>query len=234
MSQGALHKFYCSKEWADFRQMIIQDRSKDGVICEECGEIILDASQIHIHHIIELTEHNYKNKMISLNPQNVKMVSKECHDRIHKRFSKGAVVKKNRGIYLVCGPPMAGKRTFVKQQMETGDIVVDMDKLYQAVSYLEEYNKPDNLRFNVFAIRNLLIDNIRTRYGNFKSAWVIGGYPNKVERDQLAYKLGAEIILLEVSKMECIARLDSCMGYRSIHKGEWKRYIEEWFERFSK
>lgn len=234
MSVGALHSFYCSKEWQEFRQMIIQDRSKDGVICEECKQFIFSATDIHIHHTpIELTEQNYKDKTISLNPDNVKMIHKACHDKAHGRFCKGAK-KKERGIYLVAGAPMSGKSSYVRQNMTTGDLVIDMDKLYQAISYQEQYNKPDNLKYNVFAVKNLLLDNIKTRYGDFKSAWIVGGYPNKVEREQLAQRLGAEIILLEVSKEECIRRLDNCLDYRQSHKKEWINYIEEWFFRFSK
>jgi hypothetical protein len=234
MSTGVLHSFYCSKEWLQFRIMIIQERSKNGCFCEECGGLILSADDIHIHHTpVELTEQNYKNKLISLNPDNVKMIHKECHDKIHGRFCKGAK-KKERGIYIVCGPPMAGKSTYVNHYMTTGDLMVDMDRIYQAISYKEEFDKPENLKYNAFAIRNLLIDNIKTRYGDYKSAWIIGGYPNKVEREQLAYRLGAEIVLIEVPQEECIKRLDNCMDFRRSHKHEWKNYIEDWFFRFSK
>lgn len=233
MSSGVLHNFYCSKEWLEFRAMIIQDRSKDGCFCEECGELILSSDEIHVHHTTELTEQNYKDKTISLNPEKVKMVSKRCHDKIHGRFCKGAK-RKERGIYIVCGPPLSGKSAYVEQNMSTGDIVVDIDRLFQAISLKEEHNKPDNLKYNVFAIKNLLIDNIKTRYGGFKSAWVIGGYPNKVEREQLAKSLGAEIILIEITKEECIRRLECCLDFRGNHKKDYLEYIDEWFFRFSK
>lgn len=233
MSSGVLHNFYCSKEWIRFREMIIQDRSREGFVCEECKGLIFSVSDIHIHHITELTEQNYQNKLISLNPDNVMMVHKVCHDKIHSRFCSGAR-KKERGIYIVCGPPLAGKHTYVEHNITTGDMVIDMDRLFEAISFKEKYNKPDNLKYNVFGIKNLLIDNVKTRYGDFKNAWIIGGYPNKVEREQLANKLGAEIVLLEVPKEECLKRLESTFDYRHSHFKEWSQYIEEWFFYFSK
>lgn len=114
--------------------------------------------------------------------------------------------------------------------MEEGDLVVDMDSLYQAVTLLPRYNKPESLKYNVFAIRNSIIDNIKTRYGGFRTAFIIGGYPRKAERERLAKQLGAELILLDVDRDTCISRLDQVNDYRADHKEEWSQYIDKWFE----
>lgn len=234
MSTGDIHRFYCTKEWLVFREIIINERSKNGTICEECGRMIDKPNDIHIHHTpIELTLSNYLDKTISLNPDNVKMVCKTCHDKLHDRFS-GKRKKKERGVYIVCGAPMSGKTSYVLENMTEGDIIVDIDKIYAAVSGQPIYNKPENLRFNVFAVKNLLIDNIKTRYGNFRSAWIVGGYPNKAERERLAYDIGAEIIMLDVTKEECIMRLNADTGYRGENKGEWRKYIEKYFEELTR
>lgn len=97
---------------------------------------------------------------------------------------------------------------------------------------LERYNKPSALRFNVFDIRDTLIDNILTKRGNFESAWIIGGYPNKVERERLAKKLGAELIYIDTTKEECLSRLKLCNDYRKVKEKEWSKYIEEWFDMY--
>lgn len=125
---------------------------------------------------------------------------------------------------------MSGKSSYVMEHMEQGDLVVDMDELYKAVSFMPKYNKPENLKYNVFAIRNSIIDNIKTRYGGFRTAWIVGGYPRKAERQRLIETLGATPIFLDVSKEECIKRLDICNDYRSEHKDEWNEYIEKWFD----
>ena len=127
---------------------------------------------------------------------------------------------------------MSGKTSYVIEHMEKGDIVVDMDSLYKAVTLLPKYDKPDNLKYNVFAIRNSIIENIKRRYGGFRTAWIIGGYPRKVERERLAKETNANLIFLDVDKETCIKRLEACNDYRADHKEEWINYIDKWFSEY--
>ena len=231
MASAILKRFYSSPEWLTFRELIIKDRMKDGrVICEQCGKTIVVSKHIQVHHIIELTEENYKDVSISLNPDNVKVWCHICHNKHHKRFCGGGHKRKEKAVYIVYGPPMSGKTSYVIEHMEEGDLVVDMDSLYQAVTLLPKYHKPDILRYNVFAIRNAIIDNIKTRYGGFRTAWIIGGYARKVEREKLAKDLNANLILMNADRDTCIRRLKDCNDYRAEHKEEWTTYIDNWFE----
>ncbi|MGL5718629.1 MAG: AAA family ATPase [Paraclostridium sp.] len=224
-----LKQFYDSKEWENFRNIIIAERTN---ICEECGKEIYEAGDIIIHHIKELTLDNVNDIYISLNPENVMVVCFDCHNKVHERFGYGNKRKYERGIYLVSGAPCSGKTTYVKEHMTKGDLVIDLDEIFRAISLQDKYDKPDNLKYNVFAIKNLLIDNIKTRYGNFHSAWVIGGYSNKYEREKLSRDLGAEIIIIETTKEECIARLKQSNDYRKVKYKEWEGYINKWFDEF--
>lgn len=229
MSTGVLHTFYCSNQWKLFREGIILTR---GTICQRCGKHIFESGDIQIHHTpIELTGQNYKDVNISLNPDNVELICSTCHNKEHDRWC--GAKKRHKGIFIVYGAPLSGKKTFVKENMNRGDLVIDIDELYSAISFMDIYDKPDNLKNNVFAIKNLLIDNIKTRYGNFNSAWIIGGYPLVAERQRLELELGAETILIRCTKDECLRRLDVCRGYRQDNKTEWKRYISEWFDKFT-
>lgn len=233
MSTGVLKKFYSSPQWITFRQQIILSRKKNGrVICEKCGKHIVVSKHIQVHHETELTEDNYTDANISLNPENVKVWCHTCHNKHHGRFNGGGHKRKEKAVYIVYGPPMSGKTSYVIEHMEEGDLIVDMDSLYQAVTLLPRYHKPDILKYNVFAIKNSIIENIKTRYGGFRTAWIIGGYPRKVERERLISMLNATPIFLDVSKEECINRIDGCNDYRSEHREEWIQYIEQWFDQF--
>lgn len=223
-----LKKFYKSKAWTTFRQRIILDR---GAICQECNRFINESKKIHLHHIIELNEENCLDTSISLNPDNTKILCHECHNKVHDRW-QGYYKSKERQVYVVYGPPGAGKTTYVLNNMSKGDLVIDMDRLFSAVSLLPLYDKPNNLKSNVFAIRNTLIDNIKTRYGKFNNAWIIGGYADKYQRDKLVKDLGAELIFINADKEDCLYRLQYCNDYRQEHQEEWKEYIEKWFETF--
>lgn len=232
MSDGKLHTFYCSEKWRTFRAMIIIERTKEnGIFCERCGKRINESDKIHIHHSpIELTEKNYMDVSISLNPSNVQMICQACHNVVHPRGSGNK--RKDHAVYIICGPPMSGKTTYVQAHMLPGDIVMDMDRLYEAISFLDRYNKPECLKYNVFHIRNCILDQIKNRYGKYNTAWIIGGYARKVERERLAYETGADIIVMNTKKEECIQRLENCGDYRGQHKDQYKGYIEKWFEEF--
>lgn len=219
-----LKSFYASEKWQKFRLAIIAER---GLRCEHCGDIVTKPRELTIHHIIELTPENVSDVNISLNPDNVMVVHHECHNEIHKRFGH----KPEKAVYIVYGPPMSGKTSYVIENMQRGDIVVDMDRLYAAVSMLPYYDKPDNLFSNVRGIHNLLLDNIKTRYGKWNNAWIIGGYADKYKRERLANDLGAELIFCDVSKEECIKRLEFDED-RRLRSDEWEEYINKWFEQY--
>lgn len=228
---AVLKTFYASENWQLFRMNLINERAlKYGrLTCEHCREPVARASQLTVHHIEELTPENVHDAMISLNPENCIVVHHECHNEIHRRFGHE---DNGRHVYLVYGPPMSGKTTFVKENIKRADIVVDIDRLYEAVSMRPSYDKPNQLYFNVVGIQTQLIDNIKTRYGKWRDAWIVGGYPDKYTREKLANDLGAELVFCDVSQEECLRRL-ALDEERKYRQKEWAEYIQKWFEKYS-
>lgn len=222
---AVLNSFYSSKKWADLRLSLINQR---GNRCEHCGNIIPKSIKLIAHHKIELTPENCLDANISLNPDNISIICFDCHQKIHNRFGH----QPSRNVYLVYGPPLSGKSSFVQERMTRGDLIVDMDRLYQAVSMLPYFDKPDNLMPNIWGIYNQLIDHIKTRYGRWNNAWVIGGFADKYKREKLANDLGAELIFCNVSQEECLRRLE-IDEERRYRKDEWKTFIERWFTTYT-
>jgi hypothetical protein len=220
-----LKSFYASKEWVTLRLSLINER---GNKCVRCNQFIAKSKDLIGHHKIELTPENVHDRLISLDPDMIELVCFDCHNKEHNRFGYRAEKK----VYLVYGPPMSGKSTFVKHQMNRGDLIVDMDQLFAAVSMLPFYDKPDNLLSNVLGIHNQLIDNIRTRHGKWNNAWIIGGYADKYKRERLANDVGAELIFCNVSLEDCLNRLEQDED-RRYRKDEWQKYINKWFESFT-
>ena len=214
-------KLYKSKAWRGLRRALIAER---GPTCEHCGkDCTMDPSELQGDHIIELTPQNVQDASIALNPSNVRLHCRECHNEHHKRWGQGT-----HRIYIVYGAPCSGKSTLVRQSMSRGDLVVDIDLLYQAVSGLELHDKPNSLRANVFGLRGLLIDQLRMRVGHWGDAYIIGGYPHKLERDELARKLGAELVYCDVPMEQCLANAAS----RGVQAEEYRGYIREWFTEY--
>lgn len=218
-----LQAFYSSDVWITFRLRLIAER---GNLCEHCGQFIADATDITAHHIIELTPENVHNHLISLNSANVMLVHSDCHNQIHQRFGY-----QSKRVFVVWGAPLSGKSTFVAANARRGDLVVDMDRLFEAITMQPSFDKPDALFTNVTGLYNLLIDNIQTRYGKWHNAWVVGGFADKYKREKLITDLGAEGVFCRTSKVECLARLATDTA-RQPYKAEWTRYIEDWFDRF--
>lgn len=220
-----LESFYASKAWRDFRLTIIGER---GLICEHCGKLIAKPRDAHVHHKTRLTIENYKDATIALNPENVMLVHKDCHDQIHERF---AYAKRSKEVFIVYGMPLSGKTTFVEERKGRQDIVLDMDKLYEAITLLPPYDKPDSLLPIVKGVYNHLLDNIKTRLGRWKTAWVIGGFPDKYQRERLADELGAELVYMECTREEALNRIYECEARRHMVE-EYTKYIDRWLERF--
>lgn len=236
MAQEFSKKFYKSNEWKIFREnYILEKTTEEGKIkCEECGKEITEPKERQLHHIHELTPLNIYDVNITMNADNILLLCQQCHNKKHNRYCKGAKPKKiEKGIYIVYGPPLSGKTTYVLENKGERDLVIDMDRLFEAVTLLDRYNKPDALKYNVLAIRNTLIDNIKTRYGNFESAWIVGGYADRYEREKLASDLGAELIFIEATKEECYEKLTSVEDKRKDEANDWILYINKWFDNFS-
>lgn len=216
-----LNSLYKSKEWQCLLQQIKLERvSEDGVLyCEHCGKPMTKAYDIIGHHKEELTEANVNNLEISLNPDNISLIHFKCHNKEHERF--GFLQQK---VYIVYGSPCAGKSTWVDNVANKDDLILDIDNIWECICNSDKYNKPNRLKANVFNIRDCILDQIKTRTGMWRNAFVVGGYPLKMDRERLADRLGAELIYIDSTKEECLARSKT---------EKWKEYIEEWFELYT-
>lgn len=219
-NDSPLHSFYTSKTWRDLSYHLKLIR---GGKCARTGKIFSDFSQLIAHHSpIELTVENMTDPQIALNPDNIEIVSFLEHNKEHRRFGY------KQQVYIVYGSPLSGKTTMVRDMMRHGDIVLDIGALWEAVTFLPESVKPKNCRFNVFTLRDNLLEQIKMRHGQWYSAYVVGGYPDKYERDRLAQTLGAELIYCESTKEECIARIAG-----SGKPDSWVEYVDDWWEKYT-
>lgn len=221
-----LDNFYQSKAWSNLLQVLRNERTNEqgDIICEHCGQPITAKYDCIGHHKIYLTEANVNDASVALNPENIALVHHRCHNKIHEKFEWKA-----KQVYLVWGAPMSGKSTYVQEVKEEGDLIVDLDNIWQALSGCERYKKPARLNANVFGVRDTLLEQVKYRRGKWNSAYVIGGYPLSGERERLIATLGAREIFVDTSKEECLARLKTCNDGRS--ETEWTKYIDDWFRK---
>lgn len=222
-----LYSFYRSDEWERLIQILKTERvdANGQIICEHCGKPIVKAYDCIAHHKDPLTEENVNDFSISLNPANIQFVHHKCHNDIHGRFFGNT-----RDVFLVYGAPLSGKSTFVRENMSEGDLVVDIDNIWECVSGLPKGIKPKKLNAVVFQIRDTLLDDVKYRLGKWRTAYVVGGYPLKAERERLCKELGAKEVFIDTPREECIDRISAGLEERI----RLTSFIDEWWERYSK
>lgn len=230
------HSFYTSREWKDFKEQVLFERVRDDgcVYCEHCGQPILkqfdpkkndNNYSMIFHHKIELTDENYRDYNISLNPENIQIVHFRCHNEIHNRFTSG---KPRRKIYLVVGAVCSGKSTFVRENLTTGDVVLDLDLIWQALSMLPLHTKPTTIKSIVFAVRDTILEQIKMRSGMWQNAWIITTQSRQMEIKRLADTLNAEIVYIDTPREVCLDRLNNNPNGRDLKL--YTQLIEEFFE----
>lgn len=219
---NSLHSFYTSDAWRDVKQMLMLEHN---MTCEHCGKLILKEYQAIGHHKIELTMANVNDPTISLSLDNLMLVCNKCHNAIHNRF--GSITRHR---YLVYGSPLAGKSAYVNECATKNDLVISLDDIRFGITGGIYHENSNNTLGDVFAVRDLLLDRVKVNASKAHNIYIVGGYPYKGERERLCYELKLEPVFIDVSKEECLARLEACTDR---DKQLWKKYIDDWWNRFS-
>lgn len=225
----SLYNFYRTKEWQNLLKVLKNDPlrmdANGNLICAHCGLPIVKKYDCIGHHIIELTEENYTDYNISLNPINIQLVHHKCHNIIHNKLFSS-----HRQVFLVYGSPLSGKSTWVAENMGEGDLIIDMDNIWQCVSGCDRYIKPNRLKAVVFNVRDNLLESVKYRRGKWLNAYIIGGYPYEAERARLIDMLGAREIFIDTTYEECVSRLERC---EDRDKRLWEQYISDWWLQYN-
>ena len=223
-----LDNFYQSKEWLRFRQVVIAERVKDdGLVYDEItGQPIVRPYDIILHHTIFLTEDNVNDRAVSLNPDLIKIVSHKTHNLIHEKF--GYV---RREIYLVYGAPLSGIREYVDTVAQPGDLIIDINSIWDCLTPQGSSVRPKKLNSIVFGARDFLLDSVKVRRGQWTNAYICGGYPLISERERICKTLGAREIFIDATREECEARL--LLIRDTEERKQYASYIDDWFRKYS-
>lgn len=152
-----LDNFYQSKQWIKFYSMLRLERTdKEGnLICWHCGKPIVSKYDAIAHHTLFLTDANVNDFSVSLNPDLVQFVHHRCHNKIHNKFGY-----QRQEVFLVYGSPLSGKSTYVDTVSEPGDLIVDLDKIWEGITGGKKYKKPPVLNSVAFGVRDYLLESV--------------------------------------------------------------------------
>ncbi len=133
-------------------------------------------------------------------------------------------------VTVVCGPPGAGKTTYVTEHAKPGDLIVDFDALYSALSGRPLYSKADALLPFVSEAHDAVVERLRTR-SNVNHAWLIEMAPRREQR-QAYERDGADVILLATPTAECLRRI-AADELRANWEG-WRALVRDWWATYEK
>ena len=154
-------------------------------------------------------------------------VCSACGSQRSDRY--GSNVRRPIPTTLVCGPPGSGKTTYVREKARSGDLIVDVDAIYAALSGEPWYAKPAGLLPVVLAVRDAILEQIRMGNDDIARAWVISSEEDPNKRAELLQQCGGgKLVVLEVSGGECLRRI-AADPRRGVHADLWKPLIDKWW-----
>jgi len=116
-----------------------------------------------------------------------------CRDCLHDR------------VTALCGPPGAGKTRYVALHKGPGDVVVDFDLLFQALTMLPLFER-DPGAFDAACRTREFLRGYLERSRKFRRGWMILLGARHRERDDL-HRSGFRVLLLDPGRATCERRL---------------------------
>ncbi len=224
--------FRSSYKWQLKREQI---RQRDMYLCQVCLNGLYGAKHmyqykhIEVHHIVPINENNdlklEDNNLICLCDYHHRMADNGYISRylLQSLINKEVI---NMKLNVVYGSPCSGKTTYVKSHMKEGDIVIDYDYIYQALTLRDKLHKYDN---NNSSINQLAMDikqfilNQSISNSN-QTVWLITTTMN----EYINRYSEVNIITMDKTKEEVLEMLYK--DKERTNKDEWRIKIEKWYE----
>ena len=130
-------------------------------------------------------------------------------------------------VTIVCGAPGSGKTSWAARQMCWGDLILDIDTLYQALTGLPMYDKPQTLLPVVLAIRDAVVAQLN-KPNQVQKAFIITTTTKHAEIIAMAQKLKGRVVVLGTASVTCLQRI-SADPRRKDKLEQWQQLVKRWF-----
>ena len=246
MARDFSKPFYRTAAWQTARGIALR---RDLFTCQMCG-----ARAEEVHHIHEMTPTNMDDDNVTLDTENLISLCRDCHFKVHKQArslrttesnklrkkpdtltgyefdEQGNVVPVTKEVYIIYGAPCSGKTSYVRDYKSVDDLVVDLDKIGEALSLTQEYDRPSAILDASIKVRDFLYQMIVDRKVLSSSIWVIAGLPDKQQRESLKQRLNATLIHISTTREECLRR--AMRDEKRVDKALQRKVIDKYFNRY--
>lgn len=131
-----------------------------------------------------------------------------------------------RHVTLVCGPPCAGKTTYVRRHAQPGDLILDADTIAQQLGSPRQWMHAPEFAAEAQDIMDRGMAHI-ARMGS-GTAWVIRSAPDPAERTRLARTLRADQVLVLLPDRRELRR----RAQARPHPRQTRQVISRWLSRY--
>jgi 5-methylcytosine-specific restriction protein A len=210
---GARHRGY-TPTWERVRKLKMQGSP----LCERCLTLHRTRPALLVHHKDSNARNNDMGNLMSL--------CRACHDDVH---GHGVVVgKPSIPVTLVCGPPGSGKSTWVEQQRKPGDVVIDLDVIKAKLAGVPIYQAGDEWIMASLAERNRMLAELPSK----GHVWFILSGARADDRRKWQERLGAEVVVMEVSPSVCKDRIMADDRRPELVKRTHVDVVDRWWARY--
>ena len=124
-------------------------------------------------------------------------------------------------LTVVTGPPCSGKSTYAWSRAQLGDIVIDFDRIAQALGSGSQHDHPDPVRWVAIAARRAAVNSAIIQHEKGATVWIV--HSRIPAKDMERYvRSGAEVVTLDEDKAELHARA------ARERPDRWHQLIDEW------
>lgn len=135
-------------------------------------------------------------------------------------------------ITVICGPPGSGKSTYAMERLQRGDLLLDLDLLFVALSAQPLFDKPAPLLPFVCAARDGTIDRLTGSLPDgMGHVWIVTS-STPAAMNEFMNGLPFESVILPVSQEDCLHRI-AADSRRSGLTISWADLIADWWKRYA-
>lgn len=246
---------------ARWRALRLRVFTRDLFTCQwqDCGRIEGDTSRLVADH----REPHKGDPRLFWDEENVQTLCKTCHDKAKQteeravRMGGGMVApasattpgKMSRPAWfrrahvpltVVCGPPGAGKSTYVRENAGPGDLIICFDQL--AVELLggagrirPQADLSASQIADVLRVRNERLGDLMRAKAKAKwpAAWLIVSEPNPQDRTWWAETTGASIVVLATPPDECRRRIAADAAAGDQRGAKVSALVDAWWRAYA-
>lgn len=198
-------------DWRKVRAAVLE---RDGGVCQIRGPECQGTAD-QVDHVVPVGYGGAR-----LDPANLRAACRTCNGGRGSRLKAKAGWRTSRTrITLVVGPPGSGKTSWVEEQSEPGDVVIDYDRLAEALGSPVSHDHGGQMHQAVSAARGALLRKVRRGEVDADRVFIVSSNPEAERR--FPYH---DLKVLDPGEGEAIRR---CREAGRPEK--WMELVRQWY-----